>query len=385
MVLIIIGVAVLAGGCAVAGLVLWQAGERKVTGPEMGTVVALSLSAILLALLLAGVLFALSAIINIIARNALAENAPVQENVRPALDRLEQSLRMLNQSRPSSVSTQELGGNAAANFAPMLELWRDYVLMNDSQRERFAARHWSRRRDAWAEQIERDVLVGDWVSAFSRLDDLRLLMPDDKLVSELRERVESEQNARLEEEMRSARTRFRNFVAGANWQQAEELASDLQKKYPGKSEPRQLAEDVRREREGWERENMERLFRDISSANQRRQWRQAVLAVEEFIRRYPLDARAEALRLDLPTLQENAAAHERKEQEELFKDLLKKQRYPEALSVARAVIQKYPNSPSAAELNKLLPRVEELSRQAAAAQQQAAAAVAPAAAVPAGA
>ncbi len=81
--------------------------------------------------------------------------------------------------------------------------------------------------------------------------------------------------------------------------------------------------------------------------------------------------RAEALRLDLPTLQENAAAHERKEQEELFKDLIKRQRYEEAISVARAVIQKYPNSPTATELNKLLPRVDEFRRQAANASQAA--------------
>jgi hypothetical protein len=91
-----------------------------------------------------------------------------------------------------------------------------------------------------------------------------------------------------------------------------------------------------------------------------------VLAVDEFIRRYPLDPRAEALRLDQPTLLENAAAQERKEQEEHFKDLLKRQRYDEAILVARAVIHKYPKSPTAAELNKLLPRVEEMARQEAA-------------------
>ena len=59
-------------------------------------------------------------------------------------------------------------------------------------------------------------------------------------------------------------------------------------------------------------------------------------------------------------------AQERKEQEARFKDLLKRQRYEEALSVARIVIQRYPQSPTATELNKLLPRVEEMARQEAA-------------------
>ena len=54
---------------------------------------------------------------------------------------------------------------------------------------------------------------------------------------------------------------------------------------------------------------------------------------------------------------------ERKEQESLFKDLLKRQRYDEALAVAKGVITKYPNSSAAAELTKLLPKVEDLIRQ----------------------
>ena len=178
--------------------------------------------------------------------------------------------------------------------------------------------------------------------------------------------MESEQSSRLEEDVRVARGRLKQLMSAALWQQAEELAGGLQEKYPGKAEADRLADDVRRERDNWERENMERLFRDISAANDKRQWRHAAQAVEEFIRRYPLDPRAEALRLDLPTLQENAAAHERKEQEEHFKDLFKRQRYDEALVVARGMIQKYPHSPLATELNKLLPRVEEMATQEAA-------------------
>ncbi len=372
--LTVVGLVVFLGGCAIAGLTIFDYNQNP--GMPIGKAVSLAVGAMLLGMLLAALLFAASGILGVLARvlEHVANPAVEPDDVRPALGRLEQSLRMLNtlQTRNESTAVRGTVGVNGTNLAPLLEQLRDFSLMNNDQRERFAVRHWRRRRDVLTELIERDVLIGDWTAAFRRLEDLQLLMPDDTQVAELAERVQSEQNARLEEEMRVARNQLRHFVEIASWQQANELAAELQRKYPGKAEPVQFASDVRREHEAYERANMDRLFRDIASATERRQWRAAVLAIEEFIRRYPNEVRAESLRLDLPTLVENAAAHERKEQEESFKDLLKRHRYNEAIAVARGVIQKYPKSPAAAEYHKLLPRIEEFARQQESARQAAA-------------
>jgi len=363
--LVILAILVFAGGCAVAALTIWDASEYP--GAHVGRTVSIAVSAILLGGLLAAIALAFASMLDHLARAATAASTPVPvDDTRPALGRIEQSLRMINNATTRNEpvgTTPAVGGN----LAPLMEQLRDFTLMSEEQRQRFSARHWIRRRDALTEIIERNVLVGDWPAAFSRLEDLILLLPEDPQVRELKERVESEQSARLEEDLRAARAQIRRYLSTASWQQAEETAAEIQRKYTNKPDAGILIEEVRREREAWERENMERLFRDISSATEKRHWRQAVLAVEEFIRRYPNETRAEALRLDLPTLTENAAAQERREQEEHFKDLLKHQRYNEAIAVARIVIQKYPTSPTATELNKLLPRVEELARQAAAA------------------
>jgi hypothetical protein len=379
VVLVIMAILIFAGGCAVAALTLWDANEHP--GAAVGRTVSIAVGAILLGGLFALVALAMASILGYLERSAsrAAVVAPAEDH-RPALGRIEQSLRMINTAQtrgepvaagvPAQANATAGGGGGGANVGQLAELMRDLALMSDAQRQRFAARHWLRRRDAFTEIIERNVLVGDWNGAFARLDDLQLLLPEDPQVKELRERVESEQNSRMEEDLRGARAQVRRFIGTASWQQAEEVAADLQRKYANKPNGSVLVDEVRREREAWDRENMERLFRDIAAATERRQWRQAVLATEEFIRRYPNEVRAEALRLDLPTLTENAAAQERREQEAHFKDLLKHQRYNEAIGVARAVIQKYPNSPTATELNKLLPRVEELARQAAATPQQ---------------
>lgn len=362
-VLLIAGVILLLGGCIIAFF------NYNANPTEHGALV--SLAAVLGGMFLGVFLMTASSIVGLLAANLQRQQAAPADDVRPALERLEQSLRLLNnmQNRAEhaiSPAAEAVPGSLNGRAQQTLDQLRDFSLMSDEQRQRYAARHWAHRKATHLEAIERDVLVGNWVTAFARLDELEIVLPGDAQVTEMRERVESEQVSRLDEDVRVARGRLHQLIGAGLWQQAEELAGAVQVKYPGKEEADRLAEDVRREREAWERESMERLFRDIAAASERRQWRQALLALEEFIRRYPLDPRAEALKLDLPRLQENAAAQERKEQEEHFKELLKRQRYEEALYVGRALIARFPQSATGTELSKMLPKVEELARQEAA-------------------
>jgi hypothetical protein len=332
--------------------------------PSKSDVLLVAFACVLAGLVVAVLMIVASSIIGMLAALVAKTAAAPAEDVRPALERLEQSLRLLH-NLPARPDARAEAGAARLSERPVVLLERlcDLLLMDEAQRRRSGQIHWAHRKKMHLDGIEREVLIGDWVSAFARLDELQVVVPDDPQIKEMRERVESEQNSRLDEDVRVARGRIRLLMGSAQWQQAEDLVTSLRDKYPGKAEIDRLGEEVRRERDAWERENMERLFKDIASAIERRQWRQAHSAVEEFIRRYPLDPRAEALRLDLPTLQENAAAQERKEQEELFKDLLKRQRYDEAILTARSVVAKYPQSATATELNRLLPKVEELARQ----------------------
>ena len=364
-VLLVAGLVLLVGSCGIAFFIYNQ------TPTQQSAI--LSLACVLAGLFLSVFLLALSSIVGLLAYAATRAAAVPVDDVRPALERLEQSLRLLNnmQSRADHstaavVTTDSVPGVPAGRLLQTFEQLRDIALMNDEQQTRYATRHWQNRKLIHLEAIERDVLIGNWPTAYARLDELEIVMPGDQHVANMRERVDSEQISRLDEDVRVARARLQQLMSAAMWQQAEDLAIALQTKYPGKPQADAVADDVRREREAWERETMDRLFRDISTATTQRRWRQALLAVEEFIRRYPLDPRAEALRLDLPTLKENAAAQERKEQEEHFKELLKRQRYEEALYVGRALIARYPQSAMGAELTRMLPKVEELARQEAA-------------------
>jgi hypothetical protein len=245
----------------------------------------------------------------------------------------------------------------------LLQHLRDAAMMDDAQRQQCAARHWAKRKEALVHLIERHMLSGDWCMARSRLDDLQALLPADTDVQTLGERLAAEHAARLGEDVTVARAQLRRLLNITAWQEAEEIVTSLEHKYPQDAQVQNLAADLAHEREKLERENRERLLSELADATDQRQWRRAITAAEDFVQRYPKDNVTERLQFDLATLRDNATAHDRKEQETLFKDLLKRQHYAEAENVAKALIEKYPTSPAAAELTRMLPRVEELHRQ----------------------
>ncbi len=245
----------------------------------------------------------------------------------------------------------------------ILQQIRDAAMMSDSQRAQCAVAHWNRRKETISKLVERHMLSGDWAMAKWRVEELRTLLPEDEDLRFLSGRVMSAHAVRMTEELTAARAQLKQLVSVQAWAEADEILACLQMKYPQETQVLQLAGDIAHDREKFERQHRERLLSQLGDATEKRQWRRAIESAEEFIQRFPEDTVTERLRFDLTMLGDNASAAERKEQEGLFKDLLRRQRYDEAQRVANALIEKYPGSPAAAELTKMLPRVEELIRQ----------------------
>ncbi len=269
--------------------------------------------------------------------------------------------------RPQPVVRAAVEESAQPLLLDLLEQVRDAALMSDAQRQQLGAIHWGKRKQTLTESIERHMLSGNWAPARAQLEELEALLPEDGEVRSLAGKVSGEYAARLSEDLRAADSQLRHLLSIAAWQEAGELVAALEHKYPGAVQIHNMRENVQHERDAFEREHKERLLAQVSEATAKKQWQRAIGAVEEFIGKYPHDKRTELLRVDLATVHENARTQERKEQEQQFRELLKQHRYEEAIGVARGVIGKYPNSPSAVELMKLLPKVAELQRQ----QQQA--------------
>ena len=365
-----LGVVFFLGGIAFAVLT-FSASTSSPSRPDglQGTVwgLYLMLSSVLPGL----VLMSLAAVLHLLSSHARQNKAQqaALEQLRTGIQSLDVAMRIPAVSNPPTRAAANVKPAAAmdegaqALLLDLLEQVRDSALMSDTQRQQLAAIHWAKRKQTLTESIERHMLSGNWAPARAQLEELQALLPGDGEVKTLAERVSGEYSARLSEDLHAADSQLRHLLSIAAWPEANELVAALENKYPQAAQIEQMRSQINREHEAFERENKERILGQVADATDRKQWKRAVAAVEEFIQRYPVDKLTERLRFDLTTLQENAVAQERKEQESLFKDLLKGQRYEEAMTVAKGVIAKYPNSPAATELTKLLPKVEDLIRQ----------------------
>lgn len=270
--------------------------------------------------------------------------------------------RNLNQASGLGMSP-ELTANPEQQMVEVLKQLRDLMMMSENQRSQFAHHHFGKRKDVLLKQIERAIATSHWQTAEEQIRELQRILPEDPIGSELAARVADEKMTRLHQDIEAARIQLRHLMSITAWTQAEELVAGLHQRYPTAVEVQELGAEVRQEKTAFEQDHLQRLILDLKEATDHRQWRHAVSLAEELIRRYPSEKQVERLRVDLPTLQENAESQDRKEQETQFKDLLHRQRYEEALAIAHQLIAKYPNSSAATELSKLTPKVQELIAQ----------------------
>lgn len=394
-------VLVLLGGTGAAAMPLLS--SPPAAGPERTALFMSSLFILGISWMVAILFWFMAAILRLLALQAQLNHAGRYqlEHLNAAISQLEEQLRGQSASQPEppaigsiwpSTLTTALSGQAAPQGTPepapgnghanggravpaedttstnaqildMLRQLRDLSMMNEVQRSQYAHAQFEKRKEGMLKQIDRAIATSHWHIAEELIHELQHLLPDDPAGAELAARVSTEKASRLHQDIEAARIQLRHLMSITAWPQADEIIDGLQQRYPDATDVEVLADELRHERTTFEAENLQRLFLDLKDATDHRQWRRAMAAADELIRRYPNDKKVEKLRIDLPTLQENADAQERRELETQFKDLLQRQRYEEAHDIAKRLIAKYPLSPAATELNKLLPKVQELIAQ----------------------
>jgi hypothetical protein len=137
------------------------------------------------------------------------------------------------------------------------------------------------------------------------------------------------------------------------------VVRDLLDRHPSSSQAQELARRVTIQREKRHAEARARLMAQAQEAVHRRDWNLALRTANELIRRFPRSAEAEALRQQLPMLTENAEIQTRQQMEAEFRQLVQARRLDEALRLAHELIERYPSSPQAEALRGQLPKLEE--------------------------
>jgi hypothetical protein len=260
--------------------------------------------------------------------------------------------------RAQAASSEE-DSAALSELVVLLREVRDISLLTEEQRSlRLEAQG-----KAALSHLQREVPLllreHNWIEARNRVEEARERFPTFGEWDELEKQIE-QMRAQVEaRDIEAAERQINDLAALGAWDRVAEVLKELLERHPDSVKANELAQHVRAQRHRAEAEQRARLMAQAQEATNNREWKAAWTAATTLIQRFPRSPEAQALRMQLPTLQENAEIQARQNMEKEIRELIKEQRFEEAVRVAHELLDQYPDSPQAAVLREQLPRLEE--------------------------
>ncbi len=249
-------------------------------------------------------------------------------------------------------------GERGNDLGSLLREIRDISLLSPEERSlRLRAQAGEAAREL--SRIVPDLLRShNWVEARRRVQQARERYPLEPTWNELEQRIEEVRAGVEARDIDSAKRQVHDLASLGAWERAFDVVRDLLERHPDSDAARELARYVQEQRGKVDAEERRRLIAQVQEAAKRREWSTALNLATALIKQYPNSPESEALRSDLPTLQENVEIQTRKRMEAEITELTRAKRYNEALEMARELIARYPRSPQAAVLLQSLPQLE---------------------------
>jgi hypothetical protein len=237
---------------------------------------------------------------------------------------------------------------------------RELALMSESQRQQKLADAQQHRRNYLVAEAQRLVELRDWSGAETAMQNLSAEFPDTDL-SDLMLRMDAGKKSVEQGAMERLHERVEDLMAVWAWDQAYAEVARFVENYPDHQEGRELLNRVMTERENYTESTANRLFEEIRTDIDRRMWRRAMTNAVKLLECAPGHRKSVAIRGQLKTIRENAEIEERQEQERRIQDLIRGKQFFEAIDLAEDLLQRFPNSPQAESLQKLLPKMRDLA------------------------
>jgi len=158
-----------------------------------------------------------------------------------------------------------------------------------------------------------------------------------------------------------ARARVDDLMALSNWELALAIATTFAAENPDDSDAQWLRQRVTREFEIYREGSVRRLYDQIKEELERMKYRRALSIARRLLEKFPEHKKSEKIRRQLPTILENAEIEERQEEEQRIQSFIKPKRFADAVELGEALLAKYPMSPQASSLEEMLPRLRELA------------------------
>ena len=259
---------------------------------------------------------------------------PVANSMLPDTDDMEEMIVLLREVRDISLLTEEQRSLRlqAQGKAALSLLQREVPVLL--------------REHNWIEARNRVQVARERFPSFAEWDAL------ERKIEQMRAQVEAR-------DIEDAERQIADLTSLGAWDRVAEVVNELLERHPDAPRANELAQGLRAERNKAEAQQRTKLMEQAQQASNQREWKSALSAATALIQRFPKSPEAQALRMQLPTLQENAEIQIRQQMESQIRDLIKQQRFDEALRVTHELLQQYPDSPQASVLREQLPRLEE--------------------------
>ena len=236
------------------------------------------------------------------------------------------------------------------------------LLLTDAQRLKKANDFVERQAGQLKQQVREAILSGDLSGAEGILAVLARLEPDSPDVPLLRERIEQVRAEAESRDIAESARKIENLMAASDFADARTLVEALLEKYPDSAAVVDMLTRVRREQDAFAAEQRSQMYRKIEKEASSRHWHSALEAARKFLDSWPDSAEADAVRVQLSTISDNARIEEVRILRDQIRDMITRRRFGEAVELARDVIERFPETAAANELALQMSRLEERAK-----------------------
>ncbi len=233
------------------------------------------------------------------------------------------------------------------------------IMLTEQQRRAKQLRREACLAEMLSEEISQAISAQQFDEAIEILARLTEVLGDDPRVQELDQQISRAREMKLQAVMQDQSQRASDLMALAKFDEALGLARELQQQFPQADEADSLLERVQREAQTFEAEQCSRLFEEINSAGEARQWKASLAAAHRLLENHKDSQEAKKVRTMLPTLVDNARIEEVRELRDRILNMIERRRYSEAIELADHVVENFPETTAAAELRDQLPKLRQ--------------------------
>jgi hypothetical protein len=296
--------------------------------------------------------------------SALTEMQKRVDDMAVATDRISRARAPIAPPPVSPMQTNAtLAPGALDPLIKAIEEVREISLLSDAERkERLASMEHERKRMIVRQVIEH-MEHARWSAGNVTIETLDREHPDDAEVKRIRHQFEEARRNAESATVARGRDQIENYIGIGAFDEAFRSARQLVGDFPGNVEATRLMQRVQRERDIHVETSVSRMVEEIRHDIDRRLWRRSLQHAQRLVERFPDHPKTARVREQLPTLQQNAEIEERQELEVRIQELIRGHKFGEAIELSEELLHRFPHSPQAEAIEKLLPRIRDLANE----------------------